>query len=104
MTDRDYDALLAAQNAAQLEKLREREHHGSLRISVLEAYRLMCVEMSEVHVERNYYVAARNRPHLRLEALVRLSREFADVCNYGGMGIMECDRLIAELKEEIDAE
>ena len=103
MTDRDYGVLFAAQNAAQLEKLREREHHGSLRISVFEAYDRMIEEMHEADGELCGTTLPLDK-YARLEALVRLRREFADVCNYGGMGIMECDRLIAEIKGGIDAE
>lgn len=77
--ERDYDALLAAGNRAQLEKLREKEHKGPFDGAFIELGSLLYIEALEL-----LEAIRENKP-------TEIRREAADVANYAHMIIQAVD-------------
>lgn len=89
---RNYDELLSAGNAAQIEKLRQNEHKkgfDDLEIGYI-VKRLYdeFIETFEAFIE---YSTTGDAEKLR--------HEFADVSNFSDMGILACDRIIKKNKK-----
>ena len=81
---RNYDKLLAAGNAAQLEKLKRDSHKPPFEtMDVEEAFGLMRQETHEVFTE---LYSSREIDYTALRS------EFADVANFAHIGILACDR------------
>ena len=81
--------LFEAQEKAQTEKLRENDHKADITILGLdEAIQLMKAELWELQEELNE--SERD--------IAKVRRELADVLNFGGAGVVACDRLIKDGK------
>jgi hypothetical protein len=78
---RDYEALLKAGNAAQMEKLEENEHkEGFEKLSVSILSGLLYEEVNEFQ---------------NATSVQEIRREAADIANYAHMIIYTCDKIIA---------
>ncbi len=85
MGNRDYDKLLKAGNAAQLEKLKENEHkQGWDDMNIDYAVDRIVEEVEELIRERDVQC---------------IRREAADIANFCHMIILRCDRIIQLEKE-----
>ena len=103
---RDYQSFFESQNRAHLEKLIENEYKGDLHISLSEAYRGIDGEKSEVLQELILFEHCVSIKDLdgQLQSLESARREFADVANYAGMGVIECERIIENLKGKLNGQ
>jgi len=94
--ERDYNALLAAGNKAQLEKLKKYKHKkGFDSIGVLEAFNRLQDEVLELDAEL-YNIDNKDGcifKYLKIGIDVKKARhEFADIANFAHMGILACDK------------
>ena len=90
----DYRRLLAAGNAAQLEKLKENGHKdGFEQIGMDYAWKRLEEEMSEL--SRELCIIPLTGPGYH-KAIRKVRREAADVANFAHMIILKCDGLLQE--------
>jgi hypothetical protein len=75
---RDYEELFGALKVAMMEKLKENEHKPSFDNATV------------------YYATARIKQELEellnAKTIEEVRREFADIANFCGMGVLACDR------------
>ena len=90
MHDRDYTELLIAGDKAMREKLYANAHkRGFEDVPLYYAFHRMLEEVEEVKAE------FRKRGHIDNPVrsnFTEMRKEFADVCIFAFMGILECDR------------
>lgn len=87
--NRDYKALFEAGNKAQLEKLLENGHkRGFDNIDLDYAASRIEDELKELD---DVLICFRQT---NLEKAIKARKEFADISNFGHMGIFECDKII----------